>query len=505
MRSELGDDYVKRLRKTYDGRVPGGADLVTYWFEKARAQIAAGKLQAAGLVSTNSIRGGANRKVLEQIVGTTRIFEAWSDQAWINEGAAVRVSLVGFGLIHAVDRGSRLDGAEVGEIHADLTSGEGTNLTAAKQLPENCATSFIGTQKSGAFDLPGDSARPWLNSPNPNGRPNSEVVRPWINGLDITRRPQDVWIVDFGDDTTQEDASLFETPFEYISCAVKNELLAKHASWQALGKNTQHLDKQIKHWWLFWCTRPEMPRSIATLNRYIATARVAKHRLFVWQTRCVIPDSQVVVIARSDDTTFGILHSRFHELWSLRLCTYLGVGNDPRYTPTTTFETFPFPEHLTPRDTVGWGRVGPISEAQPHEGQPAPNPPCARTEAPENHPVKHHADAIAAAAIKLNQLRETWLNPPEWVDWQITAEEEKAGFPKRPVAKPGHEADLKKRTLTNLYNARPAWLKLAHQQLDQAVAAAYGWTDYTVDLPDEEILRRLLALNLERSGMKHVK
>ena len=106
---------------------------------------------------------------------------------------------------------------------------------------------------------------------------------------------------------------------------------------------------------------------------------------------------------------------------------------------------------------------------------------------------------IAAAAKRLNELRENWLNPPEWVDWVITPEEEKAGFPKRPVAKPGHEADLKKRTLTNLYNQRPAWLDLAHKELDKAVAAAYGWTDYAPETPDEEILRRLLALNLERS------
>jgi hypothetical protein len=81
-----------------------------------------------------------------------------------------------------------------------------------------------------------------------------------------------------------------------------------------------------------------------------------------------------------------------------------------------------------------------------------------------------------------------------------TPEEEKAGFPLRPVAKPGHEADLKKRTLTKLYNARPAWLDNAHRELDMAVAAAYGWTDYTPDMADEEILKRLLALNLERSG-----
>ena len=86
------------------------------------------------------------------------------------------------------------------------------------------------------------------------------------------------------------------------------------------------------------------------------------------------------------------------------------------------------------------------------------------------------------------------------MDWVRTPEEETAGFPLRPVAKPGHEAELKKRTLTNLYNARPAWLDHAHRDLDAAVAAAYGWADYTPAMPDEDILRRLLALNLARAG-----
>ncbi len=160
------------------------------------------------------------------------------------------------------------------------------------------------------------------------------------------------------------------------------------------------------------------------------------------------------------------------------LAAFCGVGNDPTYTPTTTFETFPFPPGLTPRDTA------------PVAGQASP--PCLAGQIV--------AENIAAAARRLNELREAWLNPPEWVDWVITPEEEKAGFPKRPVAKPGHEADLRKRTLTNLYNARPAWLALAHKALDQAVATAYGWTDYSAEMPDEEILRRLLALNLERAA-----
>ncbi|MDR3221446.1 MAG: hypothetical protein LBU46_05475, partial [Candidatus Accumulibacter sp.] len=121
--------------------------------------------------------------------------------------------------------------------------------------------------------------------------------------------------------------------------------------------------------------------------------------------------------------------------------------------------------------------------------------------ASENEPTENalaEAIAIATAARRLNELRENWLNPPEWVDWVITPEEAAAGFPKRPVAKPGFETELKKRTLTQLYNQRPAWLNMAHQELDIAVAAAYGWQDYTPGMPEDEILKRLLALNLER-------
>jgi hypothetical protein len=216
-----------------------------------------------------------------------------------------------------------------------------------------------------------------------------------------------------------------------------------------------------------------MRAGLEGLTRYICTPRVSKHRLFVWQPQSVLPDSATAVIARADDATFGVLHSRFHELWSLRLGTSL--EDRPRYTPTTTFETFPFPAGLTPRDTA------------PSAGRGAP--PCMAEEIP--------AANIAAAARRLNELRENWLNPPEWTE---RIPEVVPGYPDRIVARPGHEAELKKRTLTNLYNARPAWLDNAHKALDAAVAAAYGWHDYAPDLPDEEILKRLLALNLERKA-----
>jgi type II restriction/modification system DNA methylase subunit YeeA len=455
MRGELGDSYVERLRKRYEGRVPGGADLVTYWFEKEPRADRRRLCERAGLVATNSIRGGANRKVLDRIVDTTRIFEAWSDEAWVNEGAAVRVSLLGFGRGSGIDGSARLDNAEVAAIHADLTAGAGLDLTQAKPLQENARAAFQGITKGGAFDVPGAQARQWLTLPNPNGRPNADVVRPWRNGMDVTQRPGDKWIVDFAE-STESVAALFEAPFGHVLREVRPEraLVAR--------------ERRRRIWWQFNETAPGMRMAIVGLARFIATPEVAKHRVFVWLPASVVADKNLVVVARPDDATFAVLQSRFHALWALRMGTSL--EDRPRYTSRTTFETFPFPEHLTPRDTAQTAPTGPLAEN------------------------------IAAAARRLNELRENWLNPTEWVDWVITPEEEKAGFPKRPVARPGHEADLKKRTLTNLYNARPAWLALAHQELDSTVAAAYGWSDYTPAMPDEEILRRLLALNLQRSA-----
>ncbi|MBP5997291.1 MAG: class I SAM-dependent DNA methyltransferase [Azonexus sp.] len=459
---DLGRDYFDALNRIYDRDVPGGADLVCYWFHKARQQIVAGNLQAAGLVTTQAIRAGSNRKVLEAIVADTRIFEAWSDEAWVNEGAAVRVSLIGFGPFFGVDRNCRLDGFEVAVIHADLTAGDGCDVTQAKVQLENLNAAFKGAEKSGSFEIAGDVARKWLSQPNPNGLPSSDVLKPWANGQDIAKRPSDTWIIDFGVDMSLENATLFEQPFAHVLEHVKPER----------EKNNDRGRRE--NWWRFGRNGADMRAACRGLERFIVTPRVAKHRYFVWQHGLSSPDSRLCVIARSDETTFGLLSSRLHLVWAFANASMHGVGNDPTYNNASCFETFPFPAGLTPRDTATGAPSGPLAER------------------------------IAGAARRLNELRENWLNPAEWVDWVITPEEEKAGFPPRPVARPGHEAELKKRTLTNLYNAKlagkAAWLDLAHRELDAAVAAAYGWADYTPEMPDDEILRRLLALNLERAG-----
>ncbi|MHB8391420.1 MAG: class I SAM-dependent DNA methyltransferase [Acidobacteriaceae bacterium] len=418
---ELGDLYVKDLRGLYEGRVPGGADLATYWFEKARALIETGKAKRAGLLATNSIRMVGNRPVLERIKETGGIFMAWSDRPWILDGAAVRISMVGF------DDGSQtksiLDGDLVTAIHADLSAE--ANIASAVRLPENSNLCFQGIMKAGPFDLTQEQAKEMLTAPlNPNGKPNSDVVKQRLIGRDVVRRNQRGWLIDFGE-MTEQQAALYELPFEYVRRTVK----------PLRDVNRDRLMNQ--NWWLHGRSRPALRKALVGLKRCIVTPEVAKHRIFAWMNTDVVPDKKLHIISRDDDYFFGILQSRFHEVWALSLCSSLGVT--PSYNSETTFETFPFP----------W--------PPGHE--------------PNSNPL---VEAIAAAARELVEKRDAWLNPPN--------------------APP---EELRKRTLTNLYNARPTWLAELHRKLDEAVFAAYGWP---ATLTDAELLDRLLALNHTRAA-----
>ena len=450
----LGEEYVSRTFAAWKGRVPPEADLVCYWFVKAGEQVEAGNARRVGLVATNSIRGGANRRALQSATDGRPIFDAWSDEPWVIDGAAVRVSLICFSSADDEYRPEkRLDGEHADEVHCDLTArrgGSGIDLTGAQRIPSNSGIAFMGDTKGGPFDVPGHLAREWLRLPaNPNGRPNADVLKPWVNGAGLTGRPADKWIVDFGWEMPEADAALYEAPFQ-------------HARENVYPKRLRNRRESYRvNWWRHVEPRQGMWRALDGFHRYIATARVAKHRLFVWLDARVCPDSKVIVITRDDITTFGILHSRFHEAWSLRLCSWHGVGNDPVYNPTTVLQTFPFPDGLSP-----------------------------------DIPAAEYADdpraaAIAEAARRLVELRDRWLNPPEWVEW---VEEPVPGYPKRPRARDDvAERELKARTLTNLYNARPQWLADAHAVLDAAVAEAYGWD---AGISEEEALRNLLAINI---------
>ena len=220
LRSELGNDYAEALSRAYSGLIHGKPDLVCYWFAKAGQLVAEGKVERAGLVATNSIRGGTSRLVLDRILEDSIIFDAWSDEPWVVDGAAVRVSLLSFTHRQAVNP-VLLNGVATARINADLTAGT-LDLTRARPLTRDEGAAFQGDIKRGPFDVPGDLAREWLRLPaNPNGRPNSDVLKPWVNGMDLTRRPADKWIADFGDTMSEIDAALYEAPFAHIEKHVK--------------------------------------------------------------------------------------------------------------------------------------------------------------------------------------------------------------------------------------------------------------------------------------------
>ncbi len=443
LRTNLGDAYVEAMFRVWKNRVPAEADLCCYWFEKARAQIESGQCRRAGLLATQGIRGGSNREVIKRIKETGDVYFAESDRPWVLDGANVHISMVGFD--NGGDGQRVLDGASVAQINANLTASS-ADITQARPLAENAGIAFMGDTKGGAFDIPESVALGMLAQPNPHGKPNSDVLTPWVNGMDLTRRSRRMWIVDFGVGMEEAEAARYAAPFKHVQENVLPE------------RQSNKRESYRRLYWQHVEARPALRSSLSELPRFLATPRVAKHRLFIWMQTPALPDSAIIAFARADDYFFGVLHSRIHEVWSRAQATQLReASSGTRYTPTTCFETFPFPWPL---------------------GQEP-------TDSPE-------VRAIAEAAAALNELRERWLNPPEWVrvqvrrftasavgPWQTqlvpyegtTPEaEDKALVPIDAQA----TKELQFRTLTALYNEMPRWLRDAHDRLDNVVTRAYA-------------------------------
>lgn len=452
MLKELGVEYCENLRHVYKGHLSGKHDLVCYWFENARTMIEQGKSHRVGLIATNSIRNGSSRYVLDQIKQTGNIFMAWSDHPWLQEGASVRVSIIGFD--NGDEKHYKLDGNDVTHITSNLRSG--CDLTQARTLKENDGISFYGTVKGGPFEINASMANNMIASANLSGHSNQDVIKPWVNGMDITRRSRNMWIIDFGVDMALEEAMKYEKPFEYVKKYVK-----------PMRDNVRR-EKYKNKWWIFSEPCTGMREAIKPLQRFIITTMIAKYRIFTWLQHPIIPDQRVIVIARDDDYFYGVLNSKIHTLWALNMGATL--EDRPSYSPTATFQTFPFP----------W----------PPNMEPAYN---------------ESVIAVATSARELSDFYQMWINPP---DANITA-------------------SMKYRTLTNLYNAFSfyhenikgkhhdsiQWNKLTgniislnkieqldyiHTNLNHAVFDCYGW-DYTI--ADEEILVRLLSLNLKRAAI----
>ncbi|MEG3935452.1 MULTISPECIES: DNA methyltransferase [unclassified Microcoleus] len=446
MREMLGDGYAEKLRKVYKD-VPDTVDFVMYWWHKAAELTRASKIKRFGFITTNSIRQVRQRKVLDfhftQKIPTRLIF-AIPDHPWIDGGAAVRIAITAgelddlknpvriaeFGTVVAECEGETPeDSAEqvqvqlqnVGLIFSNLLAG--SDLTQSQQLLANDRISSRGVMlfSSGFIVEQSDF-----------GEIESEVLFPYINGRDCMQNSRNVRVIDLFGLKADKAQELYPKAFQWVLDKVKPE------------RDTNR-DKSLReNWWIFGRPRTELRPALKGLQRYIATVETAKHRVFVFLPREVIPDNMLIAIALDDAYFLGVLSSRVHVTWSLAAGGTL--EDRPRYNKTRCFDPFPFPDPTdTQKQTIR--ELGERLDSHRKRVQ-----------------ATHPEVTITAMYNLLEKLRK------------------------------GEPLDDKDKAFNQ--KALVSTLKQIHDELDAAVFAAYGWEP---TLTDDQILENLVTLNAQRA------
>jgi hypothetical protein len=474
IRESLGDGYVEALRRTWPD-VPDSADLVMYWWHIAALAVREGRARRFGFITTNSLRQTFNRRVVEAHLKAApnplRLAFAIPDHPWVDaaDGAAVRIAMTvgsldaGKGLLQTVtaERDTGEDALDVtlaareGVIHADLTIG--ADVAGAVALAANARISSNGVMLAGSgFIVSPEEATALGLGQVPD---LERHIRPYRNGRDLTDKPRGVMVIDLFGLTAEEVRSRYPAVFQWVFERVKPE-------------RDQNRDPSFqRQWWLHGRVRENLRTMIAGLPRYIATVETAKHRLFQFLDAAILPDHMVIAIASDDAFHLGVLSSRVHATWAL--ATGGTLEDRPRYNKTRCFETFPFPDADT-------GLTDALRER-----------------------IRHHAEAIDAHRKRVlaahAELTLTGL--------YNVLEALRAGQPLSPKEQAVHQAGL------------VSVLASLHDELDEAVLAAYGWSDLaaplvgrpgaTTPLPDkppeqaaaeEELLARLVACNARRAA-----
>jgi hypothetical protein len=471
MRRALGDGYVDALRAVWGEEVPDSADFVMYWWHKAAALAREGDIRRFGLITTNSVRQTFNRRILEHHMrAKTPLSLAFAvpDHPWVDsaDGADVRIAMT---VGEAGDRQGTLarvvaegegegEGAAVelatrtGKLHPDLTAGP--DVAGALPLRANSEISNRGVQLfgKGFVITPAQAKELGLGS-----IPGLEKhIRPYRNGRDLNQRPRGVMVIDLFGLGEEEVRQKYPAVYQWVRERVKPE------------RDQNNREVRRKNWWLFGETNPKLRDQLAGLDRYIATVETSKHRTFFFLDHQILPDNMLVNIALDDPFHLGILSSRADVAWALAAGGRLGIGNDPRYNKTRCFESFPFPDP----DEATRQRIRDLAEELDahRKRQQTEHPSLTLTG------MYNALDRLRAAEELTNKEREAY-------DQGLVA------------------------VLADL-----------HDRLDEAVLAAYGWGDLAPALvgkpggttprtdldpeqaeAEEELLRRLVALNAERA------
>jgi hypothetical protein len=447
MRRAFGDGYVEALRAAYSD-LPETIDYVVYWWAKAARLLCSRSVRRFGLITTNSVAQSLNRKALAPFFdGENRLHIAFAvpDHPWVDsaDGAAVRISMTvaelgaGSGTLLAVtaESASGFDlpvvsySTRTGVISPSL--GIGANVDALSSLKANAGLAIKGFELgSQGFLLDSVEAKQWLRS-DPSLR---EVLRPYVIGKDLKLGRCARHVIDFGG-KTETEARAYARAYQHVVDHVRPE------------RTTNRETRTASKWWLFRRAGSDLRAALSGLDRFIATTRTAKHRVFQFLPGNTIAESTTVVLASADAHVLGVLSSRPHVAFATTVGGHLGVGNDPRYHHESTFNPFPFPDAAKSQHT----EIRALAEA---------------LDAHRKHQQAQHSDLTMT-------------------DMYNVLEKLRSGDALTAKDKVIHEQGL------------VSVLKKLHDDLDAAVFDAYGWPH---DLSDEQILERLVALNAERAA-----
>jgi hypothetical protein len=456
MRDALGSGYADALRAAWPA-VPESADFVMYWWHKAAETVRTAKAERFGLITTNSLTMIFNRRVIEAQQNATpplNLAFAIPDHPWVDgaNGAAVRIAMTvgtaaaGEGrLLNAVSEELAENGelavtftTREGLIHADLKVG--ANIAAATKLLANRSLSSMGMMRAGAGFVVTEAEARTLGLGSIAALDTR--IRPFRNGKDLTNQPRDFWLIDLFGLTIDEVRQQFPAVFQWVRERVKPE------------RDMNRRNRLREQWWTFGESRQGLRAALKDLPRYIATAETAKHRVFQWLDISVLPDHKLVAIASDDALHLGVLSSAVHKHWALTAGGRLGVGNDPVYSKSTCFETFPFPSDdtgLTPALTERIRNLAEQIDAHRKARQTA------------------HADATITGMYNvLEKIRN------------------------------GEALTTKDKTIND--HALVGVLQSLHDELDSAVLQAYGWADLKLPADTETLLIRLVDLNTRRAA-----
>jgi hypothetical protein len=451
IRARMGGAYAEALWKAHK-HMNDSADFVMYWWDRSADILLRPKtrLKRFGYVTTNSISQVFQRRVMEPYLNAKKplsLVMAIADHPWTKvtrDSAAVRIAMT-------VAQAGKLDGRlmevtaeegvetdspvilfeeKAGRINADLTVG--VDVTQLVNLRANSQIAHKGFQLNGdCFVMSANEATVLL------GDRHQKYAKRYFIGRDINQRDRNLTAIDLFPMTKEQLREEIPAAYQYLMVKSEPE------------RRSNPIEYRRENWWLFGQPSVDLREAAQHLTRVIITARQGRHRLFSFADGNAIAESTVVLIAHDSAHVLGILHSRFHELFSLRTGGWLGVGNDTRYFHTKTFNPFPFPD---------------ASEAQ--------------------------KAAIGVLAEELDAHRKRVLSDHQHLTLTglyNVLERLKAG------AKPD-DLDAKESRIFD--DGLVLILKELHEKLDLAVADAYSWP---VNLAEEEVLARLVALNKERA------